>query len=127
MNTEDFDTLSGVELHNTETKGSGFSMGDQVLKMQIHVQKEVACLAFICVYIYREREKFFFNQVPLTFIPHVSFPNKQCWGRTWDGALHVRQNRLGCRRPKVRPRGSEEVFGGRWEGSRRRASGLHVL
>lgn len=51
MNTEDLDTLSGVELHNTETKGSECSMGDQVLKMQIHVQKEVACLAFIYVYI----------------------------------------------------------------------------
>lgn len=127
MNTEDLDTLSGVELHNTETKGSECSVGDQVLKMQIHVQKEVACLAFIYVYIEREREKFFFNQVPLTFIPHVSFPNKQCWGRSWDGASHVRQNRLGCRRPKVRPRGSEEVFGGCWEGSRRRATGLHVL
>lgn len=62
MNTEDLDTLSGVELHNTETKGSGCSVGDQVLKMQIHVQKEVACLAFICVYIQREREKFFLTK-----------------------------------------------------------------
>lgn len=62
MNTEDLDTLSGVELHNTETKGSECSVGDQVLKMQIHVQKEVACLAFIYVYIYIEREIFFLTK-----------------------------------------------------------------
>lgn len=31
-----------------ETKDAGHSLGDQVLKMQIHVQKEAACLIFIC-------------------------------------------------------------------------------
>lgn len=58
MNTEDLGTLSGAALHNTETKGSGYSVGGQVLKMQIHVQKEAACLAFIYIYIYIEREFF---------------------------------------------------------------------
>lgn len=31
-----------------ETKDAGHSLGDPVLKMQIHVQKEAACLIFIC-------------------------------------------------------------------------------
>lgn len=42
--------------------------------------------------------------MPLTFIPRVPF-QAQCWGRSWDGGSHVRQNRLKCRRPKGRPEG----------------------
>lgn len=79
-------------------------------------------------YIYREREReFFFNQVPLTFIPHVSFPNKLGVGEGLGWRITRKAEQVKMPKVKGKTRGSEQVFGGRWEGSRRRATGLHVL
>lgn len=59
-------------------------LGDYILNMQIHVQKEAA---FFLV------DFFFLNQVPLTFILHTPFLNKLSvtWGMCWDGRSRVRQ------------------------------------